>query len=166
MNKTLIMVVAVVVIVLGGYLAWSYMNQSAYQGTGDNTPKPTPIIQPTPTPEASVATSTAPQAKTWRIDYTVGAFTPKVVTIKKGDTVTWVNTAADADAWLASAMHPTHDVYPQNTGACAKIGGSDFDACKGLKPGESWSFKFDFVGSWKYHDHLHPSVTGTVIVTD
>ena len=62
--------------------------------------------------------------------------------------------------WPASAFHPTHKAYP-TTGGCL---GSTFDACKGVLPGESWSFKFDIAGSWKYHDHLKPIVFGTIVV--
>ena len=39
-----------------------------------------------------------------------------------------------------------------------------FDACKGVKPGESWPFKFDIAGNWKYHDHLNPKNFGAIIV--
>jgi len=31
-------------------------------------------------------------------------------------------------------------------------------------PGESWSFKFDEGGTWKYHDHLNPGATGMIVV--
>ena len=63
----------------------------------------------------------------------------------------WVN-RSDSSIWPASAFHPTHQVYP------------GFDALKGLGKGESYSFKFDKIGSWKYHNHLNPSVTGIVVV--
>jgi hypothetical protein len=62
--------------------------------------------------------------------------------------------------WPASAMHPTHRDYP-TTGGCL---GSTFDACKGIQPGDSWSFKFDIAGNWKYHDHLSPKNFGAIIV--
>ena len=62
--------------------------------------------------------------------------------------------------WPASAMHPSHKEYP-TTGGCL---GSAFDACKGVKPGESWPFKFDIAGNWKYHDHLNPKNFGAIIV--
>jgi len=39
-----------------------------------------------------------------------------------------------------------------------------FDACGGLKTGESWSFTFGEVGEWKYHDHLIAGHFGTVTV--
>ena len=62
--------------------------------------------------------------------------------------------------WTASAVHPTHRAYP-TTGGCL---GSTFDACKGVQPGASWSFRFDIAGTWKYHNHLNPNNTGAIVV--
>lgn len=42
----------------------------------------------------------------------------------------------------------------------------EFDAKKEIKPGESYSFTFEKVSSRKYHNHLNPSVTGTVNVVE
>lgn len=86
-------------------------------------------------------------------------FEPRMVTITKGQTVTWKN-LSQKPMWVASAMHPTHAVYP-TTGGCL---GSTFDACKSFDNGESWSFKFDYSGEWKYHDHRDPTRFGTVAV--
>ena len=63
-------------------------------------------------------------------------------------------TTSSSTAWPASAFHPTHEVYP------------GFDALKGINMGESYSFTFDKIGSWKYHNHLSPSVTGAIIVEE
>ena len=68
--------------------------------------------------------------------------------------------------WTASAIHPTHKAYPSSdiekcgTQSQANI----FDACKGYGQGESWGFRFDEVGTWKYHNHLQPNHTGTIVV--
>jgi len=95
-----------------------------------------------------------------------GSFVPAELTIKQGDTVTWANKWTK-DSWPASASHPTHEVYPGS--GIEKCDTSEqsgiFDACKGLKPGESWSFTFNEKGSWGYHDHLNfPGKFGKVIV--
>ncbi|MBI2635587.1 MAG: hypothetical protein HYW79_03555 [Parcubacteria group bacterium] len=95
--------------------------------------------------------TSAAAPKTWTVEHANNRFTPRELKIKKGDTVTWVNKSGIL-TWPASAMHPTHQVYP------------GFDALKGLGKEESYSFKFDRVGSWKYHDHLNPSSTGVVVV--
>lgn len=91
--------------------------------------------------------------------YTDGGFEPRSLEIKKGDTVVFKNTAS-GQMWVASAVHPTHSEYP-TTGGCV---GSTFDACKPYNPGELWSFKFDFIGSWKYHNHLNPADVATIVV--
>ncbi|MBI2446920.1 MAG: hypothetical protein HYV51_03890 [Parcubacteria group bacterium] len=101
-----------------------------------------------------LAPSTAISPKTWTVEYKENIFIPKEIKIKKGDTVTWINNSLESPVWPASAFHPTHNVYP------------GFDALKSLGNGESYSFKFDIVGSWKYHDHLNPSVTGVVVVEE
>lgn len=98
------------------------------------------------------------------IVYTGGGYEPASVTIKKGETVRFVNNATSQDTWPASAVHPTHSVYPEKSSADCL--GSAFDACRGLKPGESWEFTFGEAGEWRFHDHAHPSKTGVVIVVE
>lgn len=93
------------------------------------------------------------------IEIITTGFSPEILTIKVGETVTFVNKQS-SPSWPASAVHPTHRSYPEQ-GGCI---GSKFDACKGLKNGESWSFTFNQKGTWKYHDHLDPSKIGTIIV--
>lgn len=94
-------------------------------------------------------------------------YVPAEVTVKKGQTVNFKNESAIA-TWPASAMHPTHTVYPgsdiQKCGTDAAVG--IFDACGGLNTGESWSFQFNETGIWKYHDHLNAGKFGTIIVTE
>ena len=99
------------------------------------------------------------------ITYTEKGFEPSSVTIKSGQSVRWMNAATDdSETWPASAVHPTHSVYPETTEQDCL--GSAFDACRGLKLGGSWQFIFNQVGEWRFHDHLHPSKTGVVIVTE
>lgn len=99
------------------------------------------------------------------IRVTAAGFEPASLAIKRGESVTWVNEASRL-AWPASAVHPTHRAYPGSD--IAKCGTAEaasiFDACGGIAPGGSWSFVFDNAGTWKYHDHLRASVTGSVTV--
>lgn len=167
MNKTLTIAI-VAVIIIGGYFVYGYLYPAGIS-YAPQTNEPGVYTPPGYTQSSSVsqpATSTPPSAsaKTWNIDCKNGAFVPSQVSIKKSDTVTWTNVNCSS-VWPASGVHPTHNVYPQHTGACALIGGSDFDACHDLKVGESWSFRFDYVGAWKFHDHLHPQNNGTVNVS-
>lgn len=80
-------------------------------------------------------------------------FSPRELTIGKGDTVTFT-TKRSTSFWPASDIHPTHTIYPE------------FDPRKPIGPQERWSFQFEKVGQWRYHDHLAPYFTGTIIVTD
>ena len=100
------------------------------------------------------------------IEITSSGFTPSELTISRGETVTWVNKDTE-EHWPASAIHPTHQAYPGSS--IEKCGTSEestiFDACHGLTPGESWSFTFNEVGTWNYHEHLDISFGfGKVIV--
>lgn len=82
-----------------------------------------------------------------------GRFNPSSVKIVKGGKVAWINKNANP-VWPASGVHPTHEIYP------------GFDALRKVGQGETYSFTFEKVGSWKYHDHLNPSAFGTVEVTE
>lgn len=93
------------------------------------------------------------------ITYTDIGYSPSPLNIKVGDTVVFKNESSRS-MWTASAMHPAHKDYP-TTGGCL---GSTFDACQGIQPGDSWSFKFDIAGDWKYHDHLSPKNFGSITV--
>ena len=93
------------------------------------------------------------------ITYTDDGYSPSDLEIKAGETVVFKNESSQS-MWPASAMHPTHKDYP-TTGGCL---GSAFDACMGVPPGDSWSFKFDIAGNWKYHDHLSPKNFGAITV--
>lgn len=99
------------------------------------------------------------------VEITSNGFNPKVLSVKVGDAVTFVNKDS-AEHWPASAMHPTHTVYPgSDIKKCGTVEDRMiFDACKGLKQGERYSFTFNEKGSWKYHDHLVAGLTGTINV--
>jgi len=93
--------------------------------------------------------------------YGENGFEPRTLTVKKGTTVIFKN-EKNGNMWVASAMHPSHEVYPEKGGCIS----SAFDACKGYIKGESWPFQFNVVGTWRYHDHLNASQFGSVAVTE
>jgi hypothetical protein len=82
-----------------------------------------------------------------------GHFSPSNIQVKKGAKVTWTNNS-EKSVWPASDIHPTHQLYP------------GFDALRGLKPGETYSFTFEKVGIWPYHDHLNPLSAGKIEVIE
>lgn len=80
-------------------------------------------------------------------------FSPSEITIKKGQTILFKTTTGNL-YWPASNLHPSHLLY------------SEFDPQGPISPGDTWSFVFDKVGEWKFHDHLSPYFTGTITVTE
>lgn len=100
------------------------------------------------------------------IEMTASGFSPDTITVSAGETVTFVNKDT-VKRWPATDIHPTHTVYPgSDIKACFNGGDSSgmFDSCRGLEPGETYSFTFTEVGTWDYHDHLKARFTGTVVV--
>ncbi len=99
------------------------------------------------------------QPKTYTIEMTDSGYSPNNITIKAGDTVVFLNKGTLPN-WPATAKHPTHEVYPE-PGGCIS---SAFDACKGVLPGENFTFTFNQKGSWGYHEHLRFKTFGKINV--
>ncbi len=110
------------------------------------------------TPQSTPAPQSTAKADV-TVEITKDGFSPASITINKDQTVEFVNRDS-ALHWPASAMHPTHSLYPTK-GGCI---GSTFDACRGLRNGEKFVFTFDQVGTWKYHDHLNITKFGSIEV--
>jgi plastocyanin len=72
-------------------------------------------------------------------------FTPKVLTIAPGTTVTWIN----------------HDDVPHT--ATAKGKSHAFDS-NPLDTDEKFTFTFTTAGTYDYYCKVHPHMTGTIIV--
>ena len=79
------------------------------------------------------------------------SFEPETLTIQKCTQVVFRNEDKNPH-WPASNLHPTHGIYPE------------FDPQQPIESDNEWSFVFDKVGSWRYHDHIAPSTRGNVIV--
>src|SRR5580692_7260181 len=103
--------------------------------------------QSDPNPKALPATATtkpdAPAAATVQIDNFT--FKPKELTIKAGDTVTWVN----------------NDDIPHT--ATAEGDTPLFDS-KALDTDDKYSFTFTQPGIYHYYCKVHPHMRGTIIV--
>ena len=81
------------------------------------------------------------------------SFEPTTAFVKVGTTVTFKNNS-DQPHWVASDPHPTHTDLP------------GFDAKGEIAPGASYTYTFDKVGRWLYHDHLNPAFGGAVEVIE
>jgi len=161
-NKTIITVIIAAVLV-GVYFFFrgaSEPTPSVQQTLSQETVSQQPFSEPSnqePLPEQALKQT--PVANENVVIYTNAGYSPTTLRIKKGDTITFKNQSSQS-MWTASDIHPTHREYPTTSGCL----GSTFDACKGVQPNESWSFKFDIAGAWKYHNHLSPGDIGTIIV--
>lgn len=97
------------------------------------------------------------------ISYTDLGFSPATTTVAKGAIVTWANKSSK-DLWIGSGHHPIHDEYPEHKeGDCS---GSHFDTCHTIPPKSSWSFTFNFAGTWHFHNHLKDEDSGVVVVEE
>jgi plastocyanin len=155
MSRNSISIVVLIIIIAGG---WYFLSKAPGGEPSEATTSQVPVIG------EIVADTVVTSGAT--VMYTDQGFSPASITIEQGQTVTWINRSSK-DMWVASAMHPTHMVYDGTTlkEHCATNAETSFDACHVFSPAAPYSFTFDKVGTWKYHDHIDASKFGTVIVT-
>lgn len=146
MKSKLFIVVIITAIIIGIYFAVK------------KTPAQAPIIQEQTLVQnsssentASAQSSSVEEISKIIVNYTDSGFSPSSLEIKKGQTVQFVNQSAGG-MWVGSGPHPTHTAYPE------------FDAKKSVPSGGVYEFTFDKIGEWKYHNHIGPGKTGTIIV--
>ena len=85
------------------------------------------------------------------------AYSPNPIEVSTGDTVTWIN--EDFTSHTATSGSP-------EAGSTGLFGGTD-DSPEIIGPeGDTQSFTFDEAGEFEYYCTLHPSMVGTVIVTE
>lgn len=85
---------------------------------------------------------------TWTISYSNAGFYPTRLTIKKGDTVRFVNNSDD-DLWVTST---------------SDLNSKKLDSSRALGSGEVFTYTFSTPGSWNYFNQTHTSSTGTIEV--
>ena len=171
MNNYVIGIVVVLILIVGGFFLLQDGTEPVMEGTpGDNTATEetdTTTTPPPPPPPSGIDAVAPPPAPATSapvtVTYSDSGFSPSTVTIKRGQTVEFKNESS-RDFWPASAVHPTHTVYPEKSSS--DCFGSSFDACGKIATGSSWSFTFNSVGEWRYHDHVSANRTGTVVVTN
>jgi plastocyanin len=129
-----------------------------------STTTPSTSTTTAPTPPNTVDTP-AVAPKTITVTYTDSGFSPAIVNIKRGDTVTFINQGTGS-MWVGSNDHPSHTIYSGTslTDHCSNPNNAAFDQCTSVSAGASWSFKFDKAGTWNYHNHRRAAHGGTVVV--
>lgn len=164
MNKIITTIIFIVIILLAAGYFLLKNPQSPTPSSNITVQTPLKESQTNLTPDTETPIKTPVTEKTSEINeaivvYTNLGYSPSALRVKIGATVTFKNESSKS-MWIASAIHPTHLSYP-TSGGCI---GSTFDACQGIKLGDSWSFKFDIAGTWKYHNHLSPGDVGIITV--
>ena len=121
-------------------------------------PDTLPTSTPTTTPKTPAPTKPAPTAPTppttsaLTVTFTSKGFSPASLTVKKGQTVKFINNSA-GNMWVAANPFPSSSEYPA------------FNEKAGVASGSSWSFTFDKVGTWYYHNHYVPAQGARIIVS-
>lgn len=145
-RNTVIGLVAVLVL---GFIGWSILGSQKSTTTTSPAQTTTPTSTQTSEPSATEGAIMKETGATV-VKITSAGFVPQNIIIKKGQSVTWVNEDIENHT-VNSAPHPTHTTYSRlNIGA--------------IKPGDQAPLSFTDAGSYKYHDHLNPSLTGSVTV--
>ncbi len=150
-TRTLIAVIIVVLVALGGYFLLS-----------------TRASAPEPVQEDATQT-TSPSEGTAIVTYTDGGYSPATLSIKVGDTVRFVNNAGSG-MWTASDEHPTHTEFDGSSTRehCTdnSATGGAFDACHQVAPGDSYEFTFTKAGTFNYHNHARANHGGSITVSN
>lgn len=84
------------------------------------------------------------------VTITKDGFVPSTISIKKGQTIKWINND-DSPHRVASDPHPTH------------TGVAGFDSGNNVSKGATYVFNFQKTGTFGYHDHLNPQTIKGVI---
>lgn len=147
MYNRLLIGIVVLAVVLGGVILVTSQRKS---GVSQQPPAP----QTTPQTQTQGETPQAPTGNQLTqeaiVTVTPDGFSPATITVKTGTRVTWVNKGTGV-VTVHSAVHPTHLVFPPlNLGE--------------FGDGSSVQLVFDKPGTYKYHNHLNPQMTGTVVV--
>lgn len=86
-------------------------------------------------------------------------YDPRKLTVKQGDTVTWVNNDTEPHTVTSGVGGGIQSVQTGQKGTPDGIFDSDF-----FGPGESWSFTFENTGTYAYFCVIHPWMEAVVMV--
>lgn len=135
-QKIILTFIIILIVIGGGLLAWYFLQEEEV------------VIDVNQVTTTNRMTVTRPPDNTvWIID---GDFNPSVLTVSVGDTVTWVN-KDEPKRKVAADPHPTSASLPELV--------SDE-----LEKSDSFSFTFNEIGEWYYHDYLNPIKKGKIVV--
>ena len=151
--------VGLIVLAAGVLTGWYFLKGSPTVNTETAvTVTPTPSVSNLGAPESATdagenRVEKGGEQERILVTFSASGFSPKEISVKKGTTVTFIN-ESDNPMWVASALHPTHQLLP------------GFDQLKSVDRGGTYEYTFVKVGTWKYHNHMVPSSTGTIVVAE
>lgn len=116
-----------------------------YVSTGENVASELFTNTGEPTPH------TMGRMKMETVRYTNRGYVPAELEISVGTMVQFLN-ESDSEMWVASNEHPGHTDLPT------------FDQFSPSSKSSTYTYTFDEVGTWSFHDHLKPTFVGTVNV--
>ena len=138
MNKPIIMLAGFALIIAAGLIIIKLGNKSTENKVTTTQKSADFVRKPAPLPKITT------------VKLSKSGFSPNLIHIKTGETVTWSNESG-VDASVNSADHPTHKV-------------NSFLNLGIFSSGSSTQTQFLKKGNFEYHNHLIPSQTGTVVV--
>lgn len=135
----ILLIVLILVLLLGG--GYYYLTQVRPD-----------LIPALPVPKKQTELRDVDLTKEAEVSIAKNGFTPQTITIKKGTQVTFINKDTNSHH-IASDPHPTHTLLP------------NFNSKSPLSSKSTYSYIFETVGIYTYHDHLTPfKFKGTVVV--
>jgi plastocyanin len=173
MNSTgwVVAIVVLLIIIGGGW--WWYSMQNPAPATTNTTAVGNVTDQGTSGTDTNATATTNTEvgvnagtnaANTTTVHYTASGFSPKSVTINKGQSVSFVDDTQNP-MWVAANNHPTHTSYDGTDRAThcsgSYSGPTPFDQCQ---PGSTYTFVFGKAGTFGYHNHAAAQFEGTVTV--
>lgn len=140
--KTRISLIVSILILSLALVACSYSNS----GTAQQTPNNAYSKNPAATPPQNVDSTMPASDSEIIVGMTASSFTPDVLTIKAGTTVTWTNESS-----LTHTVTSDTDLFDSGN----------------MGKGDTFSYTFTTAGTYTYHCIPHKAyMIGTIIVTD
>jgi plastocyanin len=144
MIKAIVAIVIVAALAGGAYAITQNNDDTNKQATSSNTGRQSNTM--TAEDQQNSQETNNPEV-TNKVEISNFAYSPQNITVKKGTTVTWTNRDSAA-----------HDVVEKDDKEGPKS--------KLLQTGETYSYTYNTVGTFEYFCTVHPSMTGTVTVTE
>jgi plastocyanin len=147
MRNTIIGAIVLIIVVAGAGALVLRNNKNSSSSSSNSTHSTT---SKTSNNQSTDETSNSPAAEAVTITYSDNGFSPSTVIVKSGGKVTVKNTSSEL-VQFDSDPHPVHtDDTELNIGT--------------VQPGDSQTITVTTTGSHGYHNHLNPSMTGTIVV--